>query len=224
MAPEEWKAQQPKREASFKEKVGFTILGGLIVALGIFFFKSLFPPPPPPDIEDDPDRPPIIVRNGSVKVEVSHPGSYTGDKGKLIEDGGKKFWYHDLKAKEPKEMEVSITGVTSTCSKTEYFYAPRVTKIVITYGPVATGSDRTLTFGLANKRMEMTPDAKAKVTTVTDYSVEVDKDDEGLGVKGFKLKSAELYFKKKPKDANDTPLTCVFAAGGDPQITLIQSK
>lgn len=208
-----------RRKANLVEIAKWAILGALVgggLTVAYYYLQSTK--------SGDDDRPPIIVRNGSVEVAVAHPGS-SEDKGKLKEDSVRKVWFHEHVGKKPKAMEVSVSGVDSNsaiaCGTSGDFFAPRVTRITITYGP-AIGITRTLTFQVANDQVEMTPEAGATVKSLTDHSLAVDPNNPETGVTDFNMKSFEVAFKKKPNDAADTPLTCSFAAGAVPQITLMQ--
>jgi hypothetical protein len=128
MSPQdEWKEQSPKREASFAEKVGWAAVGAAAGALAIWGLLTLGGPSPD---DDDPDRPPIIVRNGSVIVEER----VSPARGKWTKDPTKRTWYHEHAHKGPKRLNAFVVGVANnTCGSGGTNLVSNVKKAIFTY-------------------------------------------------------------------------------------------
>jgi hypothetical protein len=182
--------------------------------------------------DEDDDRPPIIVRNGSVRVEVATPGD-DGFRGKLVRPTlpgpGKKTWYHDFgtgQGKSPTKMAVAIAGVdpgvSGSCSSSNFFFAQRVSKFTISYSYVDNQDgkeipvSRALDLYLDSGRVQFDVDAAAGVKQPDDATVEFDA--------SATMKSVQVWFKKKPKDKADADMTCTFGGSVPPQITVFQRK
>jgi hypothetical protein len=203
----------PRREASFIEKVTWTgigiLLGGTVI-FGLLDFLAA----------DDDDRPPIIVRNGTVHLEVSKNGA-DGLWGELKDPNGENIWSHSHRGKEPRNFSVVVTGLDTTvagsCSSSRYFYAQRAKKVTVSYS-VPGAADRNLTFEIVkyqgDRRLQIKANPAAVATPIGDYALDFDGPD-------VKLKSVTIEHKNKD-DVDQAPV-CTFPAGSG-EVLILQRK
>lgn len=80
--------------------------------------------------ENDPDRPPIIVRNGSVTIgEGGDP-----PHGSLEKDPTKRTWAHKHDAKGPKRLNAFVVGIANnSCGNGVTNFVSNVKKIIVSY-------------------------------------------------------------------------------------------
>jgi len=205
-----------RRKPSFTERLVQFVVPAVIGALLFYTAAKLLAP-----MADDDDRPPIIVRNGSVHVEVPVPGE-DGDRGQLkkvaTSPTGKKAFYHEHGKGSSSKLAVSISGLTPTaeCGDSTDFFAQRVSRLAISYsnGTVTRALDLYLEKGAVNMAVDDT--AVVSPPDGDGYVLDFDKDG------GYTMKSVIVTFKKKKNDTSGTPVTCTF--GASPQITLLQRK
>ena len=206
---EDWKEQTPvRREPSFAKKVawaGLTVLlagalGALGVELGFFGSRA----------DDDDDRPPIIVRNGSVHLESTVSGG-DGMKGQL-EKGNGNLWHHIHGGKKPKNLSVVVADLyprAGTCSESPFFFAQKVKTVTVTYTN-ASGEEplvRTIVFDVGPDKdgddaLQIKAHDKAKYSATGDYALNIDAE------YGAKLTSVTIYHKNQGN--NDVTSTCEF--------------
>jgi hypothetical protein len=110
-----------QRDLTTTQKISYTLLGALIG--GALAYAALKP-------GDDPDRPPIIVRNGSVTVGEPDNASVHGEMKKT----GPKAWYHDHQYNGPGRLHAYVFGVSGTsCGSGGINYVTNVQKATFTY-------------------------------------------------------------------------------------------
>ena len=109
-----------QRDLTTQQKIGWTVLGALLGgALAYAVLRD----------SDDPDRPPIIVRNGSVIVE-----EYASSvRGSLEHESG-KTWVHKHAHTGPKRLNAFVVGVASnSCGSGSVNFVSNVKKATFTY-------------------------------------------------------------------------------------------
>lgn len=160
--------------------------------------------------DDEDDRPPIIVRNATVHVDLS---SHAGGDGGKLEKKANREWFHAPSSpkppKPPNKLEALLTGVvaSSSCPNAPIVLVQRVQKLVVHYGATA-ASSASLTFeikqGGGQKRLEIlsTEDAKSESDNSLVFAEE-----------GVNMRSVEVTFKKKGSKV-DTVIQCTFEVGG----------
>ena len=208
-SPETFKDERPaKRQGNLVELapfIGVSLLLGGLLTFGVLQFLQ--------NRADDDERPPVIVRNGSVHIEVTHPAS-DGDKGKF-EKKSDTEWLHKHTGKGgPSKFTVVLTGlVTSTECPTTNFSAYPVRRATLTY--TYNGNDYPLGLDIDGSDLRFTTRAGASVERPTgqDFIIRIDS--------GARLKSISLWRKKKG-DADETTVSCTL--GANSEIVIVQRK
>lgn len=202
----------------------WVLLGAVVAGVAIryvFMIKSA------PMMVDPDDRPPIIVSNGSVRVEEADHRRVGPRPGKFTNAGtanAKTTWRHDHPGPATKRMEVVISGVnpggSSNCGTQADFYARSVDSIQISYSVLGSTLTREMTVKIAGSHIEFVVDEAAVATQTAGQEYAVDFD--GVGVK---LQTATLELPGGAPSA-----ACTFGATTpdgtpiSPRITILQRQ
>lgn len=200
-SPESFKEQRPVPKASFAEKVTFVGVGVLLAAAGWAIYSYSFR-------TGDDERPPVIVRNGSVRIEEVE----SDVRGSIKLKSG-STWYHEHTAAGPKRMDVEVTGTSSGCGTTGRFFASKIDNVVINY-KLADGTARKVTFraDIPAKRIEIDVDGSASTSQPSNYILDLD----GAGTT---LVSAVLN-----RPGASKTWTCTLDPAANPQVRMIQGQ
>lgn len=232
MTPQEqWKDQKPqRRQASFTEKATWAGIGILLAAGGYAVYRYAMQPP-----TGDDDRPPIIVRNGSVhNEEALVVMRATKTRGKLTKTpsqngnppnppAGRSIWYHDYKPGKPAKLDILVEGFDfnsgTNCATSQYFFAPNVTNATISYK--YNGNARTVIVSLGgngSQYLELSVDGQA--TTYQDagkeYILALEPNEPTR-----KLTQVEVFWAKQG-NIPEHKVTCTFGDAATPQVTILQ--
>ncbi len=170
----------------------------------------------------DDERPPIIVRNGSVHIEEAlHMWIGKKNRGKLLKSptapSGKAVWYHEHGNSKANRLNVLVGGIAAgSCSTTADFYAADVTNATFYYRVSETERTGVATLGANYLELEIDADADATQPSGQTFALDLYKNDASTT-----LKSVTLYWAKHGSDGPHTE-SCIF--GAQPQIALFQSK
>lgn len=165
------------------------------------------------------DRPPIVVSDGSIKVEEvdNLDGSIPPrGKGKFTSDSTGKSWKHEHDGKAPKRLHALVEGsdttVASNCAA--LYFVQDITTATFTYR--YTGGNRTVVVSRdGNDDVVFKVDQEADVQQTGGlHTLLIDTNS------GADLASVTFAW----GTGSSTPLTCQFANPSSPRITLLQTS
>jgi len=130
-----------KTKSNLVEVATYSILAALLG--GFLTFLALR------DDDSDPDRPPIIVRNGSVIIE-ERSSSVPGE----LKHASGKTWYHAHAHRGPKRLNAFVVGIANnSCGSGVSNFVSNVKKTIVTY---SLGENTwTLELSIRNKQIEI---------------------------------------------------------------------
>ncbi|MEO6223415.1 MAG: hypothetical protein ABIP90_09200 [Vicinamibacterales bacterium] len=193
---------------------------GLVVGTGtVLLYQAMT------TLSGDDDRPPIIVRNGSVIVgEV-----YDGLSGTLVSDTSKKIWHHEHQRRGPQRFNVEVSGISligGGCSSTGEYFASKVESAAIWYSHTLADvtTERKFDVRIAQPgpnvttTLEFTLDSRAKPYQDSNLSkFEVERED-GVAVSLLRVSVV------KGKGNNAVETVCKLDSAATPEIRLNQAK
>jgi hypothetical protein len=121
--PEDWNDQDPgrNREAQFVRIVMWSLIAALVTGVVTFLIMQ--------EDDEDPDRPPIIIRNGSVIIGVEG-----NDPGELKKIQDRRTWYHDHANQGPKRLNAFVVGIANnTCGSGSTHFVSNIKKAIVYY-------------------------------------------------------------------------------------------
>ena len=167
---------------------------------------------------DEDDRPPIIVSNGSIKIETGKHENGGQGIWSPVSGSSKPSWYHDYqnstKPAKPTKFDVFVSGVGPDsmvpCHSSNYF-VQRLTTLTVNYLDPKS-KPHSLTIDLAQTGLEIVAESGVNAAA-SGYLLE-------LETKGWQLKSVDLG-----KNAAGAIRTCSFSGSKiPPQIVILQRQ